>query len=45
MSIEALLKAFAHHDHDGVSLFFNSLFENVRATQGHLPIGAGVTRG
>jgi hypothetical protein len=45
MSIEALLKAFVNHDHDGVSLFFNSLFENVRATQGHLPVGAGATRG
>jgi hypothetical protein len=37
MSIEALLEAFGNHDHEGVSLFFNSLFENVRATQGHLP--------
>jgi len=37
MSIEALLNGLATHDHDAVSLFFNSLFENVRATNGHLP--------
>ena len=37
MSIEALLVAICNHDHEGVSVFFNSLFENVRGTGGHLP--------
>lgn len=37
MSIEAALGAFAEHKHEEIALFFNSLFENVRATGGVFP--------
>jgi len=37
LRIDETLEAFARHNHDAVGLFFNSLYEFVSATGGHLP--------
>ncbi len=37
LSLEALVRAFVELDHEQVDRFFNSLFETLRGTGGHLP--------